>query len=157
YCTNNRKEDYNVPKPDGVWDESSAQAHWKNRREGQPFFAVFNSVKSHESQIRTRPHAQITDPAKVRVPAYHPDTPEVRQDGAQYYDKVSEADADAGTLIKELADAGLAQDTIIFYYADHGSGMPRNKRWPSNSGLQMPMVVYFPERWRALAPAEYQP
>jgi uncharacterized sulfatase len=157
YCTNNSKEDYNIAKPDGVWDESSGMAHWRNRAAGQPFFAIFNCTKSHESQIRTRPHQQITDPAKVRVPAYHPDTPEVRQDWAQYYDKVSEADADAGARLKEIVAAGLAEDTIVFYYADHGSGMPRSKRWPCNSGLHVPMVVYFPERWRHLAPKEYQP
>jgi arylsulfatase A-like enzyme len=157
FCTNNSKEDYNVRKPAGVWDDSSNQAHWKNRADGQPFFAIFNSTKSHESQIRTRPHTQITDPAKIRVPAYHPDTPEVRQDWAQYYDKVSEADADAGRHLRELESAGLAEDTIVFYYGDHGSGMPRGKRWPSSSGLLVPMVVYFPEKWRHLAPEEYRP
>ena len=155
YVTNNSKTDYNLRAPAGLWNESSAQAHWKNRPAGQPFFAVFNSTKSHESQIRTRPHQAITDPAKIRVPAYHPDTPEVRQDWAQYYDKVSEADADAGARLRELAAAGLAEDTIVFYYGDHGSGMPRSKRWPSDSGLRVPMVVYFPQKWRHLAPKEY--
>jgi uncharacterized sulfatase len=116
---------------------------------------VFNSTKSHESQIRTRPHTQITQPANVRIPAYHPDTPEVREDWAQYYDKVSEADADAGKHLKEIEEAGLADDTIVFYYGDHGSGMPRSKRWPSNSGLHVPMVVFFPKKWQHLAPKEY--
>lgn len=157
YCTNNNKEDYNLQKPGQVWDESSGKAHWKNRPPGQPFFAIFNATASHESQLRKRPHQAIHDPAKVRVPAYHPDTPEVRQDWAQYYDTVTEVDAIAGKHLKELEEAGLAEDTIVFYYADHGSGMPRNKRWPCNSGLQMPMVVYFPEKWRSLAPKEYQP
>src|SRR5438876_6433593 len=157
YCTNNVKEDYNLAKPGKVWDESSRNAHWKNRKPPQPFFAVFNSVKSHESQIRTRPHKQVHDPAKVRVPAYHPDTPEVRQDWAQYYDVITEADTDAGTRLSEVERAGLANDTIVFYFADHGSGMPRSKRWPYNSGLQVPLVVYFPEKWRSLAPPEYRP
>ena len=155
YCTNNSKEDYNLQKPEGVWDESNGKAHWHNRREGQPFFAIFNEQCSHESQIRKRPHEAIHDPAKARVPAYHPDTPEVRQDWAQYYDQVTLADASAGKRLKELADAGLAEDTIVFYYADHGSGMPRSKRWPCNSGLQVPMVVYFPPKWKHLAPKEY--
>ncbi len=157
YCSNNAKEDYNLAKPGQVWDESSRNAHWKKRGAGQPFFAIFNSEKSHESQIRTRPHAAVHDPAKAPVPAYHPDTPEVRQDWAQYYDKVSEVDAVAGGHLKELADAGLAEDTIVFYWADHGSGMPRSKRWPCNSGLQVPVVAYFPEKWKHLAPPEYQP
>ncbi len=157
YCTNNEKEDYNLPKTERTWDESSKEAHWRKRREGQPFFAVFNSMKSHESQIRVRPHELVTDPAKVRVPAYHPDLPEVRRDWAQYYDQVSAADADAGARLRELEEAGLAEDTIVFYYGDHGSGMPRSKRWPGNSGLHVPLVVYFPPKWRHLAPGEYQP
>ncbi|MCX7885746.1 MAG: sulfatase-like hydrolase/transferase [Verrucomicrobiae bacterium] len=157
YCTNNSKEDYNVTKPKVLWHESSPKAHWRNRAPGQPFFAIFNSTKSHESQICRRPHQAVTDPARVRVPAYHPDTPEVRQDWAQYYDKVSEADADAGRRLRELEEAGLGDDTIVFYYADHGSGMPRSKRWPSNSGLHVPLVVYFPKKWQHLAPKEYSP
>lgn len=155
YCTNNSKTDYNLREPAKLWDASSGNASWKNRPKDQPFFAIFNSTKSHESQIRARPHTQITKPEDIRVPAYHPDTPEVRQDWAQYYDKVSEADADAGKRLKELEEAGLAADTIVFYYADHGSGMPRSKRWPSNSGLHVPFVVYFPEKYKHLAPKEY--
>lgn len=157
YCTNNSKTDYNLREPGQVWDASSGKAHWKNRAAGQPFFAIFNSTASHESQIRKRPHAAITKPAEVRVPAYHPDTPEVRQDWAQYYDKVSESDADAGRRLRELDEAGLAEETIVFYYGDHGSGMPRSKRWAGNSGLHVPLVVYFPEKWKHLAPKEYQP
>lgn len=157
HCTNNSKEDYNLTKPGQVWDESSGKAHWRKRKDGQPFFAVFNSTASHESQVRKRPHQQVLDPGKVRVPAYHPDTSEVRRDWAQYYDQVSAVDAAAGARLKELAEAGLAEDTIVFYYADHGPGLPRCKRWPSNSGLQMPLVVYFPEKWRHLAPPEYKP
>lgn len=146
YCTNNAKEDYNLTQTKGaLWDESSKKAHWRNRPAGKPFLAVFNSEKSHESKIRVRPHVQVHDPAKVDVPAYHPDTPEVRQDWAQYYDAVSEADADAGVRLRELQEAGLAEDTVVFYYADHGSGMPGNKRWPYNRGLQVPLAVYVPE------------
>ncbi|GIW92575.1 MAG: sulfatase [Pirellulaceae bacterium] len=156
YCTNNVKEDYNVPKPPGTWDDSSQRAHWRNRKPGQPFFAVFNSTKSHESQIRRRPHRLVTDPNAVQVPPYHPDTPEVRHDWAQYYDQVSEADADAGRRLAELEEDGLAEDTIVFYFADHGSGMPRHKRWAGQSGLHVPMVVYFPPKWQHLAPREYQ-
>jgi arylsulfatase A-like enzyme len=155
YTSNNVKEDYNLTKPGRVWDESSRRAHWKNRAPGQPFFAVFNSGKSHESQIRRRPHELVHDPARVHVPAYHPDTPEVRRDWAQYYDIVSEADADAGQRLAELEEAGLVEDTIVFYFADHGSGMPRNKRWPCHQGLHVPLVVYIPEKFKHLRPADY--
>jgi arylsulfatase A-like enzyme len=155
YCTNRSKEDYNIEKLGKVWDESSRKAHWKNRDAGQPFFAIFNHTISHESKLRTRPHKAIHDPAKVRVPAYHPDTPEVRQDWAQYYDRITEMDAMAGANLKEIAAAGLADDTIVFYYGDHGSGMPRSKRWPYNSGLQVPLIVFIPEKFKHLRPDDY--
>jgi arylsulfatase A-like enzyme len=157
YCTNNSKEDYNLEKPEGLWDESSPRAHWKNRAPGQPFFAIFNSVVSHESQVRRRPHEAVTDPADVQLPAYHPDTPEVRRDWAQYYDVVEEMDQIAGRQLRELEEAGLADETIVFYYGDHGPGLPRGKRWPYNSGLAVPMIVYIPDAWSHLRPADYQP
>ena len=156
YCTNNVKEDYNLAHTGKVWDESSAKAHYKNRAAGQPFFAVFNNVITHESQIRTRPHRFVSDPAEVRVPAYHPDTPEVRQDWAQYYDNIRTMDTWVGEKLRELAEAGLEESTIVFFYGDHGSGMPRSKRWPYNSGLQVPLLVYIPEKFRHLAPSDYQ-
>jgi uncharacterized sulfatase len=158
YCSNNSKEDYNVIKPPGVWDDSSPRAHYRNRRPGQPFFAVFNFTISHESQIRNHIDTtnRIHDPTRVRVPAYHPDTPEVRKDWAQYYDRLTMMDAQVGRVLRELEADGLANDTIIFYYGDHGSGMPRSKRWPGNSGLHVPLIVHFPTRWRELAPEEYR-
>ena len=157
YCTNNRKEDYNVAKPGRVWDESSGRAHWRKRAPNQPFFAVFNMTITHESKIRQRPHSLVHDPSQVRVPAYHPDTPEVRHDWAQYYDNITTMDQQVGRRLKEIEEAGLADDTIVFFYSDHGSGMPRNKRWPYNCGLNVPLIVYIPPKYRHLAPAEYQP
>jgi uncharacterized sulfatase len=157
YCSNNNKEDYNLAKPDKVWDDSSGKAHWKNRKPGQPFFAIFNITVSHESQIRIRPHTLKHDPGKVRLPAYHPDTPEARHDWAQYYDKVTEMDALAGKRLDELQEAGLMDETIVFFYGDHGSGMPRSKRWPYNSGLHVPLIVYVPEKFKELAPKDYTP
>lgn len=156
YCTNNSKEDYNLNKPGQVWDESSNQAHWQSRSGDQPFFAVFNTTVTHESKLRVRPHEAIHDPAGVRVPAYHPDRPEVRQDWAQYYDTITEADAHAGKRLQELDAAGLSEETIVFYWSDHGSGMPRNKRTAANTGLQVALIVYIPEKYKHLRPPEYQ-
>ncbi len=156
YCTNNSKEDYNLSTDDKGWNESSGKAHYRNRKEGQPFFAIFNSTVSHESKIRVRPHDQVHDPKKVRVPAYHPDNEDTRRDWAQYYDIVTRADTIAGEKLAELDQAGLTENTIIFYWGDHGSGMSRSKRWTYNSGLSVPVIVYFPDKWKHLAPKEYQ-
>jgi arylsulfatase A-like enzyme len=156
YCTNNSKQDYNLRATKEAWHESSRSAHWKNRPKGSPFFAIFNFTVSHESQIRKRPHKAVHDPNKVRVPAYHPDHPAVRQDWAQYYDKITEMDVMVGNKLEELKEAGLEEDTIIFYYGDHGSGMPRSKRWPYFSGLNVPLIVHIPEKYKDLQPSEYK-
>ena len=155
YCTNNSKEDYNMPKPDGVWDESSREAHYKNRAEGQPFFAIFNFTTSHESSI----HKSIAneelrhDPSKMKLPPYHPDTPEMRHDWAQYYDKIEDMDGKVGEVLKELEEFGLADNTIVAYYSDHGGVIARSKRFVYESGTHVPMVWRFPEKYKHLAPA----
>ena len=157
YCTNNPKEDYNLEKPGQIWDESSKKATYRNRAGNQPFFAIFNIKTTHESQIRQRPHTWVHDPAKVHVPAYLPDTPEVRQDWAEYYDKMTEMDAEAGEILAQLEKDGLADSTIVFYYGDHGPGLPRDKRYPYNSGLQVSLIIYIPPAYRNLAPKDWRP
>lgn len=157
HCTNNSKEDYNVSVEGRVWDESSAKAHWKSRGPDQPFFAIFNFTGTHESRMhRMEGKAPRTDPAKVRVPAYHPDLPAVRADWAHYHDGIRESDAEAGRILAELDADGLADDTIVFYFADHGPGLARSKRSACDSGLRVPLIVRFPEKFRHLAPPEYQ-
>jgi uncharacterized sulfatase len=163
YCTNNSKEDYNLQKTltaggkDAVWDASGKNAHWKNRGKDQPFFAIFNFIGTHESQIRQPGHKLVHDPAKATVPPYHPDTPESRHDWAQYADNITEMDGLFAEKLKEMEDAGLAEDTIVVFYGDHGAGMPRHKRWPYNSGLRVPFIVHFPKKWEHLAPKGYAP
>jgi N-sulfoglucosamine sulfohydrolase len=158
YCTNNVKEDYNLPghQTKGIWDESSRTAHYKNRQPGQPFFAVFNSTLSHESSIHRRtPLDQLRhDPAKVTLPPYHPDTPDMRHDWAQYYDKIEDMDAWIGTILKELDESGEAENTIVFYYGDHGGVLARSKRFLYNTGTKVPFIVRIPEKYKYLLPPE---
>ncbi len=157
YCTNNSKEDYNVIKRGKVWDESSRKAHYKHRAAGQPFFAVFNYTGTHESKIRVRPHTQVIDPATVQLPSYWPDTPEVRQDWAQYYDNLQSLDSWVAKKLQELKETGLADNTIVIFFGDHGSGMPRHKRFAGDSGMRIPFVVHVPEQLGKSAPDDYQP
>ncbi len=153
YTSNRSKTDYNVRAGNRVWSESSGKAHWRYRpmRDTVAFFSVFNFTQSHESQIRKRPHEAVHDPAKITLPAKHPDLPEVRQDWAQYHDKITEVDGLAGGILDQLAEDGLADDTIVFFWGDHGSGMPGHKRTPRQTGLLVPLIVHVPEKWREYA------
>ena len=159
FCTNRTKEDYNHPKSGKVWDQSNRKAHFNNRPKGTgsrpPFFSVFNQTVTHESRIRKRPHQAVTDPQSVRLASYWPDRPEVRQDWAQYYDNITKMDDWVGVQLNQLEQSGVADNTIVIFYGDHGSGMPRHKRYAGDSGMRVPFIVYFPEKYQHLAPAGY--
>ncbi len=158
YCTNNVKEDYNMnsAQSEGTWDESSKTAHYRDRKPGQPFFAVFNSMITHESSVYPfKPTEKLRhDPAKVTLPPYHPDTPELRHDWAQYYDNVEDMDAWVGELLAELEASGEAENTIVFYYSDHGGVLPRSKRFLYDSGTHVPFILHIPQKYKQLWPAE---
>lgn len=164
YCTNNAKTDYNFAVPKDAWDECSGKGHYRNRQPGQPFFAVFNHEVCHEGQIRVseaqyqRNTARLTpaqrhDPAKAPLPPYHPDAPEVRRDWARYYDNITAMDYQIADKLKELEEAGLAEDTIVFFFGDNGTGLPGMKKWIWEGGLHVPLLIHFPRKWQHLAPA----
>lgn len=164
YCSNNVKEDYNFKTPSSAWDESSARAHWRKRAPGQPFFSVFNFTVSHQSQVfcDEKKHAQNTkrlrpdqrhDPARVTVPPIHPDTPEFRKEWAWHYDNVTAVDYSVGDVLAELAQDGLTENTIVFFFSDHGTGMPSIKMYAWGPSLQVPLIVRLPGPWAQWAPA----
>ena len=158
YCTNNSKTDYNIEHNlKQIWDESSGKAHYRKRKNDQPFFAIFNQTCTHESRIRARGNTKTRhDPAAAPVPPYHPDIPAVRNNWAQYYDRLTQMDDWFGDHLQALEKGGLSEDTIVIFWADHGSGMPRGKRYAGWSGLHVPMIVHIPEKWKHLRPPEYK-
>jgi len=154
YCTNRSKTDYNLrgPSVGNAWDESSGRAHYRKRKQGQPFFAVFNIGTSHESSLhRSKVEKEYLN-VDFELPPYHPDTPEIRSNWVQYYRIISRMDSQVGEILAELEAAGLADNTIVFYYADHGGILTRSKRFLFDTGVHVPMVVRFPKKWQHLAP-----
>ena len=152
YTTNNSKTDYNFPVPVTAWDDSSRTAHWKNRPDpDQPFFAVFNFGSSHEGSVRRQyeartkdPSAAIHDASRLPLPPYYPDTAKVREAWAAYYDVVTITDRTIGEMLQELEDAGLADETLVVFWGDHGAGLARAKRWIYDSGLKVPLIMRWP-------------
>ncbi|MGF1585973.1 MAG: sulfatase-like hydrolase/transferase [Bacteroidales bacterium] len=161
YCTNNAKTDYNFLRGSNdvwlaMWDESSNEAHYRNREDGQPFFAIFNLGVCHESSIHKQtPVEELRhDPNSVILPPYHPDTPEMRHDWAQYYDKVEDMDTQVGEILRELEERGEAENTIVFYYGDHGGVLARSKRFVYETGTHVPFIIRIPEKYKHLFPSE---
>lgn len=146
YCTNNVKTDYQFKPPVTAWDESSKTAHWKNRPEGMPFFAIFNMTVTHESQVWKRADEPLVlSPDEVVLPPYHPDNAITRRDWAIMYSNVHEMDRQMQTYIDEVRDAGLLDNTIVIWYSDNGGPLPRQKRELYESGALVPFMVRFPD------------
>jgi len=167
YCTNNSKTDYNrLGNDKKIWHASSQKAHYKNRKEGQPFFAIFNLTVSHESSLFPEsvaanrkqgiiPNETRLSVDQLQIPPYLPDLPEVRSDFAIYHDTITALDKQVADILDELEDRGLAEDTIVFYYADHGGPTPRGKRYLTDTGVRVPMIVHMPKKWQHFSP--FQP
>ena len=158
FCTNNSKTDYQFsqPNPKQIWDESGSRAHWKNRTDTtKPFFAVFNFTGCHESGIASEgkyksvtqalPEKHRQAARKLPLPPYYPDTPVVREDWKRNYELITAMDAWAGRLIAQLKEDGVYDNTIIFFWSDHGVGLPRAKRWLYDSGTRVPLIVRAPD------------
>ncbi len=152
YCTNNSKTDYQFakdPVPASIWDECSRNATYMNRSDkSQPFFAVFNYLGTHESQDWDLSKVK-TDPESVQVPPYYPDNEIIRKNIAKMYDNIASLDSVVGVILNELEKEGELDNTIIFFWGDHGDGLPRAKRWLYDSGLNIPLIIKFPDKYRA--------
>lgn len=160
YCTNNDKEDYNFD-PGDVWDESSKTAHWRNRKAKQPFFSVFNLETTHQSKIfgsdsayqarfsEYLPEIIRTKPEEIVLPPYFFDTPEIRKLWARYYDNVQIVDLQIKEILDQLKEDKLTENTLIFFFSDHGTGMPRGKRALYDTGLKVPLIIVAPEKYQS--------
>ena len=159
YTTNNSKEDYNLVKSENVWDESSGEATYQNRKAGQPFFHVQNFGITHEGQLHFSAEKMAQEETNnsqsdVELFEYLPDTPLGKYTYAKYLDLHQKADMAIGEFIDQLESEGLLENTFIFYYGDHGGVLPRSKGYIYESGLHVPFVVYVPEKWKNLVPIE---
>ena len=151
YTSNNAKEDYQSRKPITAWDDSSPEAHWRNRASGQPFFSIFNIGITHESQVwrqRDNPLLLAND-AKVPIPPYLPETDIAVRDIRRVYSNIIAMDREIGKLLGQLEEDDLVDDTVIFFYSDHGGPLPRQKRSLYDSGIRVPLIIRFPDKWRA--------
>lgn len=126
-------------------------ADWAERADGQPFYAQINFSETHRSFSA---HPKAIDPETVELPPYYPDHPAVRKDWALYLEDAQHLDDRVGAVLQRLEDEGLAEDTIVFFFSDHGRAMPRGKQFLYEGGMVIPLIVRIPEKYR---PAGFTP
>jgi len=175
YTSNRKKTDYNMDVKEDTWsnpDWWNWDDAFAGREPGQPFFLMYNTWMSHEGKIHRNPKDSLEnylkstleafgceentqalmerfsfDPSTILLPDYLPDLPEVREDFAYYYKCLALMDFEMGLVFEKLQQSGLLEDTIVFYFSDHGGVLPRSKRFTYDSGLRIPLMVYVPEKF----------
>ncbi|MEO1012086.1 MAG: sulfatase [Bacteroidota bacterium] len=156
YTTNNSKTDYNDGnRPESLWESSKRGATYIDRPDkSKPFFSVFNYNGTHTKRVATRDTSgrapRYVHPDSVKLPVYLPDVPEIRDDIAWHYDSVSKMDNWIEERLQELKDSGELDNTIIFFYSDHGGCLPRAKAFVYEVGTKVPLLVHFPEKFSHL-------
>lgn len=155
FTANSSKTDYNCIMPGGTWDKEKGKPdEWRNRPQKEmPFFFVRTNALSHESCLHFSPDAiskkkTSYDPQQVKVAPFHPDTELFRYTYATFYDRIADTDAELGTLMQQLSDEEVLDDTFIFYFGDNGGSLPGTKGYTGELGLHVPLVVYIPKNWR---------
>ena len=129
--------------------DGSGSEHWlsllRDRPANQPFFLWLAAVDPHrpyEKDIIDTPHTN----ADVIVPPYMPDTPEVREDFALYYDEISRLDRYVGAILDELENQNVADNTMVLFMSDNGRPFQRDKTTLLDGGIKTPWIVRWPAR-----------
>ncbi len=89
------------------------------------------------------------DVEQVSIPPFLSDTPETREELAQYYQSCARIDQGLGRLIEILKEAELYDKTMIVFTSDHGMAFSGAKTTVFEAGLKVPFVVrnpYEPKR-----------
>jgi len=140
------KTDYNFEFPKDLYDGTE----WSGRKPGQPFFAQvqlrggkFRRPRIWFDQARA---PKLVNPDAVRLPPYYPDDPVMRKDWAEYLDSVNYVDQDVGYILGRLEREGELDNTVVFFWTDHGIAHARGKQFLYEEGIRVPLIVRAPDR-----------
>ena len=139
------KTDYNFHYDKSLYDG----ADWRHRPEGKPFFAQIHlRGGKFRDQHTLGPTEGVRtngiDPASVELPPYYPDHPDIRLDWARYLESIENTDWEVGKILARLKDDGLAENTVVFFFTDHGVSHARGKQFLYEEGIRVPLIVRGP-------------
>ena len=157
YTTNNSKTDYNSRQSSQAWNRNGGSATWRaGERADRPFFAVFNSNNTHTSRVRSWHLEGRRDFAAMGItptlPPHVPNVQETNSDYAFHLEGVMDINTWVGRHLDALESEGVADDTVVFFFSDHGGLLPRGKGYVFETGLRIPFGVRVPPRLRCLLP-----
>jgi len=88
------------------------------------------------------------EPGRIPVPKNKIDTPQTRQQLANYYTDIDLLDAELGRVLGLLGKHSLEQNTLFIYTSDHGYDI--FAKWSCyDAGLHVPFIVRWPGKVKA--------
>jgi|CXWL01.1.fsa_nt_gi arylsulfatase A-like enzyme len=142
-----------------------AATEWTQLDKNQPFYAQINLptvelgpvnwTAAPDQPWQGQSHPATIDPARVVLPPYYPDAPAMRRHWAGYLDAINGLDARVGAILARLEADGLADDTVVIFFADNGRLEFRGLDWCYDSGDRVPLIVRWPKNFPA--PPQYRP
>jgi arylsulfatase A-like enzyme len=90
------------------------------------------------------PEADGYDPAAVKLPPTHVDTPQMRKWRARYYAAVTKADDDLGLVLDAVRQKLDPKNTFILFTSDHGAQLPFGKWNLYDAGMRVPLIAVGP-------------
>ena len=118
----------------------------KKRPEGQPFSFWFGASEPHRGFQKGVGRQHGMDPAKVKVPSFLPDTPEIRDDILDYCFEIQWADQHLARMLEALEQAGELENTLVIVTSDNGMAFPRAKANVYEYGIHMPLAICWPKQ-----------
>ncbi|MCH9022387.1 MAG: sulfatase [Planctomycetes bacterium] len=127
------------------WDYAgNFEAFLKDRPSGKPFCFWFGGKEPHRGFEKGSGLKSGKKLADVKVPAFLPDTPEVRSDILDYCVEIEWFDSHLGEMLKKLEEIGELDNTLIIVTSDNGMAFPRAKANVYEYGIHMPLAI----RWK---------
>lgn len=127
--------------PETLATEFLAQKH------DRPFFLTVGFTETHRRGPGFAPApdgCQLADARFVRPPAPFPDTPETRQDMAEFIDAARTLDHKMGTVFDALDAHGLRDNTLVICTTDHGIAFPGMKCHLTDHGMGVMLILRGP-------------
>jgi uncharacterized sulfatase len=152
YLTANIKDAPGTGKLDWLFQYDEKEhfdvQHWHEISKSQkPFFAQVSVSQTHRPFPKSDPDTFLL--SQIQIPPYYPNHQVTRKDFAGYYQSIEELDQNVKSILDSLRHYQLTENTIIFFFSDHGQPMTRAKMFLYDSGLKVPCIISYPQKHHA--------
>lgn len=124
---------------------------WKDRKDGQPFFAQITLPITHRQSgsewLHIREQSKYpVDTANISLPPYFPEHPLILEDWAMYLDAIEKMDSQVGEILNRLENEGIEDNTVVIFIGDNGRCHLRGKCWLYDAGIKVPLIIRWPDK-----------